>query len=446
MRLHQFTFFAFSALALGCAGGQTGDLSGGHDTGGEQANGGGNCEMHKQKLESFDEMTALGTPEQVLEFAEKTFEAPLTWAAPAPNQTWQVGPESGTSSIHLEVTRGESAYYVTYTPKQNDSGAEIASVGVLCPEPQIGVDVHVELSTEGGALNESFDTLLLAGSTRVATISRPIDFDELSGSLAVTYSDPEVELVQVGLNVTLMPEGMTGSIGGIEQRTQGDAVSASAGRAGAIAVWPDSAACDDQDGDGSGLGVLPDQNALGITGNAAGELLSGTTPVAVTWRDGTETELTLAVEIAGEGCLKISNNYGLDGGENGMATYPATFTLTSEDGRLDGIYSGKLFTYPNGDGSDINAEAFLELPAAQIAESGFPMAEAPSGAHRVAVRLQVLMENGALTEASVALNGLTDPPCVTTPPEPMATPGGGMGSPGCEGTHVTPIESASWND
>ena len=48
--------------------------------------------------------------------------------------------------------------------------------------------------------------------------------------------------------------------------------------------------------------------------------------------------------------------------------------------------------------------------------------------------------------ASVILNGLTDPPCLTNPPQPMPTPGGGMGSPGCEGTHVTPIESASWGD
>jgi hypothetical protein len=445
MRLHQLTFFAFSALALGCAGGQTGDLSGNKDDGGETANGGDRCEMHKQKLAGFDEMTELGTPEQVLEFAEKSFDAPLTWAAPRANQPWSVGPESGTSSIHLEVTRGESAYYVTYTQKPNESGEEIGLAGVLCPEPQIGIDVHVELSTEGGALNESFDTLLLAGSTRVAALSVPIDFDELSGDLEVSYSDPQVELVQVGLNATLMPEGMTGSLGGIEQRTTKDAVSASPG-AGVIAVWPDSPACDEQYGSGVGLGVAPDQNAFGITGNAAGELLSGTTPVTVAWRDGTETELTLGVEVAGDGCLKIQNNYGLEGGSNGLATYPATFTLTSEDGRLEGSYTGKLITYPNGEGNDVSAEAYLELPAAQIAESGFPMAEAPSGAHRVRVQLQLLLENGGITQASVLLNGLTDPDCVTNPPQPMATPGGGIGVAGCQGTQVTPIESASWGE
>src|SRR6187402_1711131 len=119
MRLHQLTFFAFGALALGCAGGQTGDLSGENDGGGETVNGGGNCDMHKRKLGSFDEATELGTPEQVLAFAEKTFDAPLTWATPRQNQSWQIGPESGTSSLHLELTRGESAYYVTYTPKQD---------------------------------------------------------------------------------------------------------------------------------------------------------------------------------------------------------------------------------------------------------------------------------------------------------------------------------------
>ena len=33
---------------------------------------------------------------------------------------------------------------------------------------------------------------------------------------------------------------------------------------------------------------------------------------------------------------------------------------------------------------------------------------------------------------------------LTDPPEPMETPGGGMSSPGCEGTHVQQLEMASW--
>lgn len=443
MRLHQLTFFAFSALALGCAGGQTGDLSGGHDDGGETANG-GNCDMHKQKLDSFEERTSLGTPEEVLAFAEKAFDAPLTWAAPRQNQPWLIGPESGTSSIHLEVTRGESAYYVTYTPKEQDSGLSTDLASPVCPEPQIGIDVHVELSTEGGALDESFDTLLLAGSTRVAALNMPVDFDELSGSLAVTYSDPEVELVQVGLNATLMPEGMTGSIAGIEQRTHGDAVSAGAA-SGSIAVWPDNPACDEQYGTGAGLGVTPDQNALGMSGDAAGALLSGTTPASVVWRDGSQTELTLGVEVTGDGCLKISNNYGLDEGHNGLVTYPVALTLTSEDGRLDGVYAGKLTTWPTAEANGVSAEAHLELPASKIGESGFLTSEAPSGVQRVGVFVELIVEGG-ITQASVILNGMTDPPCVTNPPPPMSTPGGGMGSAGCEGTRVTPIESASWGD
>ena len=438
MRLQQLTFFGFAALTFACAGGQTGDLSGGKDDNGSET-GGDSCEQHKQKLDSFDEMTDLGSPEQVMAFAEQSFDAPLTWKAPRAGQPWEVGPESGMSSIHLEVTRGESAYYVTYTPKENTSGIEI---GVSCPPPQIGVDAHVELSTEGGALAESFDTMLLAPSTELAMLSMPIDFDELSGSLAVTYSDPNVELVQVGLNVTLLAEGMTGSIAGIEQTNHGDAVSAGAA---AIAVWPDSPACVEQYGDNSGIGVAPDQNALGITGDAAGELLAGTTPASVSWRDGTQTELTLTVAVEGDGCLKVSNNYGLDDGQNGMASYPARFTLHSEDARLDGEYLGRLFTRPSGDGNAVSGEAHLELMADQVAQSGFAMSEVPTGVERLAVTLTVSIEDG-ITQATVLLNGLTDPPCLTEPAEPMPQPGGGASAPGCEGTHITPIESTSWGD
>ena len=80
MRFHVLPLVGLAVLVLGCAGGQTGDLSGNSDTGGE-TNGNG-CIEKRQKLASFDEPTDYGTAEQVLAYAEREFDAPLTWKEP----------------------------------------------------------------------------------------------------------------------------------------------------------------------------------------------------------------------------------------------------------------------------------------------------------------------------------------------------------------------------
>ncbi len=432
MRRHLAQCFGFAALALGCAGGQSGDLSGNND-GGETA--GGYCDEHKQKLGGFDETTDAGTAEQILAFAERSFEAPLTWKT-AQSGAWQLS-ATGSDTLHIDVTRGDSAYYVTYSPRDM-GGAEIA---ISCPQPALGIDVHVEVTSDSGALAESYDTMLLATSSELATLYVPIKLEELGGTLAVSYSNPNTELVQASLSATLMAEGMTGSLGAIEQTTLGGGVSAGAG--GVLAVWPDSPACAQEYGPSTGLGVAPDQNALGITGDAAATLVSETTPAAVTWLDGTETELTLTATIQGDGCLRAAMYSGLDDGAAGSVTYPVRFQVSSADGRLEGEYLGTLVTSPNGEQHAISAESTLELAPEQVDQSGFTSVEVPEGVDRIAAALSVTIEDGQVS-GWVRLNALTDPPCLTDPPEPMETPGGGMSSPGCEGTHVEQLEIGAW--
>jgi hypothetical protein len=438
MRRQLLSYIGLAALVLGCAdtGGQSGDLSGNND--GSEGTAGGQCDEHKQKLDGFDEPTDAGTAEEILAFAERSFEAPLNWKT-AQSGAWALS-ATGTDTIHLDVARGTNAYYVTYTPKENDSGIEI---GYVCPEPALGIDVHVEVTTDSGALAESFDTMLLATTTELATLNVPIKLNELSGSLSVSYSNPNTELVQASLSATLMAEGMTGTFSAIEQTNHGDAVSAGPG--GVLAVWPDSPACAQQYGPSSGLGVTADQLALGITGDAAATLVSDTTPAAITWVDGTETELTLTATIEGDGCLRAATYSGLDDGTPGSVTYPARFQVTSADGRLEGEYLGTLVTSPSGDAHTISAEATLELAPDDVAQSGFSSVEVPEGVHRVVAALSVTIEDGQVS-GWVRLSAMTDPPCLTDPPEPMELPGGGMGVPGCQGTQVQQLELGAWLD
>ena len=439
MRFQVLPTFALALLAYGCAGGQTGDLSGNNDDGNGQEVGGFNgCEERRQKLASLDEVTDYGSAEQVLAFAERSFDAPLTWKAPRNGASWSAGPETGASSIHIDVARGQNAYLLTYESKPNEDGIEI---GVGCPSPQLGVEAHVTVTTEGGALSESFDTLIRSQGAHLATLNVALDLSKLDGELAISYSNPNASLVQMSLNATLMPEGTTGSLSGIEQTEQGDAVSA--GQA-LLAVWPDAPACSlgESHQDGSGIGVAADANALGITGEAAAELISGMTPVGVAWLDGSSTELTVTTELLGDGCLRASNP-AFGQGAGGTVTYPARFSVESADGRVNGEYTGTLVSYPEGDAHGIAANAFQELTLEQVAQSGFASAEVPSGVERLRVSFEA-RRDGEVSAGSLRLQGITDPPCLTEPQPPQPDPGGGMSTPGCAGSTVTAIESATW--
>jgi hypothetical protein len=441
MRLHVLPWIGFAALTLGCEGGQTGDLSGSNKDPGETVGNGGGCEEHRQELDGLDQMTEHGSAEQVLAFAERSFDAPLTWKEPMAGASWSAGPETGESSIHIDVTRGDKAYLLTYEAKQSDSGA---TIGLLCPPPQLGVEAHVTVTTEGGALSESFDTLLHSQGARLATFSVALDLAKLDGELAVSYSTANAKLVQLGLNATLLAEGTTGSLSGIEQIEHGEVTSAGPAL---LAVWPDAPACagGQPPQDSSGIAVGPDDNALGITGDAAGELISSMTPVGVTWLDGTSTELTVTTTLLGDGCLRASNGWETDK-LSGTVTYPALFKVESADGRVQGEYTGTLQSYPDGEAHGVSAQSFRELTPEQVAESGFSSAEVPSGVERLIVAFEA-RRAGVVKSGSLYLNGLTDPPCVTEPqqPEPQQ-PGMGASAPGCAGSMRTVIESASWGE
>src|SRR5215217_5478510 len=92
MRLQRLSSFGFSALALvlaaGCSGGQTGDLSGKGDRTdqkvGHEASGG--CDEQRVEVD-FDEQTEAGSAEELLSYAERTFDAPLTWKTAGQGQT-----------------------------------------------------------------------------------------------------------------------------------------------------------------------------------------------------------------------------------------------------------------------------------------------------------------------------------------------------------------------
>src|SRR6478609_1460283 len=435
-------------LGAGCAGGQTGDLSGqnggpGDGTGEGTVNGGGGCEEHKQKLGSFDDMTDAGSAEQLLGYAEGSFDSPITWRAPGQGQAWSVGPESGQGQLHVEVTRGESAYLLTYTQPQQSGSGETTAIGTLCPPTQLGVEAHVSISTEGGALAESYDLLLRSVVPGVATLRVPLDPAKVSGSLEIGSSNPRAKLVQLSLDATLMAEGISGRIAGLEQIDYGSGASGVSSASGAVlAVWPDSAACKALWPDGGGLGLPIGAEALGVSGEDTLASLVPASPAPIRWLGGEQTTLTVSFDGAGDGCFRVSE-LPVEIGGGPTVSYPVTIGLKSADGKLDGSYAGTVVASGSGNSSRIAASASLQLAVEDVADSGFTSVTVPEGIDGLLLRFDSTLQAGSVA-SSVKLLGLTNPPCLTEPPPPPTpTPDGGSSAPGCSGQTQTPLESAA---
>jgi hypothetical protein len=447
MRLQHFTYFGFAALTLAlvpaCEGGQTGDLSGNHPGDGAETGNSSGCDEHKEKLAGFDTMTDSGSAEEVMAYAERSFETPIAWKEAREGQAWSVGPESGTGALHIDVTRGANAYALTYTAPTSNSGEEIATVGVLCPPPQLGVEVHVNVTTDGGALAESYDTLLRTSAPGVATLSVPMDLTKLGGSLAVSSSAPHGKVVQVSLGATFMAEGTTGSISGMEQITSGTgADSVSSASQAVLAVWPNSPACQGLSQDGGGLGMAIEESALGVTGSETLASVAAAEPTPMTWLDGSPDTLTVDIASTGDGCFRVSSLPAELGGGPGI-TYPVTINAKSADGRLDGSYDGLVVVNGSGNARSVTASAYLDLSVADVAKSGFSDVTVPAGTESLRVLVESKLINGEVS-GFVRLLGVTSPPCLTDPQPPMTTPGGGAAAPGCAGQTQTPLEVASW--
>jgi hypothetical protein len=438
------------ALALslgplsGCEGGQTGDLSGQNDGSGTTVEVGG-CDEHREKLASFDTMTDAGSANQLLAVAERSFAAPLTWKAPAEGQSWSVGPESGSGQVHVAISRGQSAYLLTYSPHESGGGGATIDIGVTCPPTQLGVEAHADVTTDGGALNESYAVMLRSSSAGVAQLSVPFDPKQVGGELEITSSNPDAKLVQLSLDATLTDAGMSGSISGFEQLALGTGPDSAVSVSPAVlAVWPDSPACQSFFPDGAGLPLPLSGEVFGVTGEAT--LASLTLPAQpITWLDGKQTTLSIGFAASGDACLRVRSDLPVDVGGGPSVSYPVVISLRSADGRLDGAYPGKVVVVGSAGARSVSADVSLELSVDDVDSSGFASVAVPSSADSLLLRVEETLEDGMLA-GNVRLLALTAGGCGSSNPAPSSG-GASMSasSPGCAAQIQTPLESAAWN-
>jgi hypothetical protein len=240
-----------------------------------------------------------------------------------------------------------------------------------------------------------------------------------------------------------MAEGTSGRISGIQQVDSGTGnSSASSASQAVLAVWPDSAACQQLFQDGAGLGVTIEQTALGVSGTDTLASVALAQPTSIAWMDGTESTLTVAIESTGDGCLRVSS-LPVEAGGGATVSYPVTIKAKSADGRLDGSYAGQVIVSGSGTERTVTAAAYLDVNVDDVATSGFTDVSVPTGSDGLRLRIESIFSDGSVS-GTVQLFSVENPPCLTEPVTPMATPGGGMSVPGCAGQSQTRLEGASW--
>jgi hypothetical protein len=162
-------------LALGCAGGQTGEET-------TLA-----CRETRTALQVGQDSPLGFGAEEVLAAASVT-SASLDWLETNPRHL----PESGTAELSVSLEPRGTASFVE---SRNPDG----SVGFPCVD-RVEVDVQVALATSGGALNESFASKLRATTPAVAELSHVFGKGNVSGTLsfdAASLAGRTVERVTV---------------------------------------------------------------------------------------------------------------------------------------------------------------------------------------------------------------------------------------------------------
>lgn len=396
---------------------------------------------------------ALGfAPDDILAFASGKHVEPLRWSM---QDGVALSPETGEGEITITVTPTGTARHVepdTSSGGGENGGAEILIDPIGGCSAWLEIDVDVTVKSAGGALDESFEAVLRAQSPLLATLYYRFE-DGVDGAFSATPTGSLAGFELQGLSITmsLSPYGAGGSFGGYFVMESGDGSSVGAAARGPFADFGASK-CDD-----GGFTVGADDAIEGVTVADAKALFAEHDAVELTWQDGSTTAGTLAFSAEAEGgCVLLDNELTGDT----TLVMSGTLAMTSEDGRLDGQWPGRLEAHV-GEGGSFERVEFRLADGIQsntmvgAAYYGFPN-EDLSGYDAVGVSIALAVSGDAL-DGNVTLTGYTYADCATEQPaEPppdapddQGSSGGSAGAssggtPGCRGADPTVLAEATF--
>lgn len=415
---------------------------------GEEGTNGGACDEDVSDVE-LDAGTALGvSANQVLEFAGGTHTVSLAWL----DTNVEYGPESGRSEITLTV-EPLAAHWVDRSPRTISGGSEegtLIDIGTPLDgcRDSLKIDARITVSTQGGALAETVDTVLEASDADFASGRFSIDLAAIAGTFEATPQVPrnsEVTRSSLGFELGFSEYGAVGALNLISEFRTLDGNAVGIGGAGAIAHFPADNYC----GTTNAFSVTAEQAVRGVSMAAALDALNTDEPVAVRYRSGASSVLDIAFTSNEE---RVCVSFGRDELYNGEASgavleFAGRVTLESADGRIDGSFpvtistqtqNGELRTSASAQQSTQDVTQAAALPATFGVQDEIDFAAYGGGA----VTFQSIVSSEQ-DGGSLVVNGLDIPECISNPQPP---PPGANGSPGCRGIDFVPLWSAAWGE
>jgi hypothetical protein len=398
---------------------------------------GGQCEAESSEVLGESDVTSLGfSAADVLAFVAGEHSAELTWNT----QDFVYGPEQGTGTLHVDVTPRGPAQLVHYVPKQSGSG-----IALEFAEPcgdALDLDLSVHVHSDGGALDERFDTTVSVTSQRLARIAKTWKPSELAGSFAVgSAPSPGFTLAQLDLALDLTPYALAGTLRTTFEMRGSDGVSAAAsGRLPLASFGPPS--CE------AGRSPVPMEAAVaGFSALDVVAAFDAAPPTAVRIDGGAASPVTFAPLSVGEwACAQLASSYFDPSSPLGTLALYATLAARSDDGRLHASWPVVVLARPADDGAleQISVSFdFARLPGSGdvAARYGVTLAEGVTAPEDAAASLDLSLLTGEPLYGRLDVHGWARPNCSS---EPMVDPSGGVSSPGCPGAEPIPLLDAEF--
>jgi hypothetical protein len=172
--------------------------------------------------------------------------APLLGFGPSAVLDWAAGPREdrarflpSPANVSSNVPEGEAGISFAITRDEGDA-VQVQRDPSCGGSTELRIPTRLTLTTEGGALDESVPSTLVADRLERARLEAPLTLDELDGSWELTL-DASLRVVSSGVFIVLTPEGSAGHVGVMLEQRTADAVTLFAGSP--LMRWPAGDAC-----------------------------------------------------------------------------------------------------------------------------------------------------------------------------------------------------------
>ncbi len=307
----------------------------------------GPCIPVVERIEHWDQPSPLGfSALEVLRHLGGDRTSALIWMPSVDREQYSMdyGPERGRSSLWLRVAAG--AGDIQY---REELLAPDAPEGSECAPPVLALPVEISLRSDAFALDETFQTQIVASSVHRAELAHRVEPKGIAGGLIIDElgsRDPNRQYRVAALQVQMLlwENGSQGSveaeIWGSYTKTAPQALRDAAplaepvGDREPLAVWPSAERCSEP------ARALPnDARPLGFSASDVLEALSSSRAPALEWSDGSRAELALEFQaLASELCQAFEEDL----------VFEAQLRARTRDGRLDASVPVQVRAYAEG--------------------------------------------------------------------------------------------------